>query len=424
MQNSLVISGAGNASYSDQQSNVNHSSGKITPLRSESPYINLSNSSLNSSIDIQLNFTNSMISTSFGYLRIHSSRNATPHVEGSKADSHLHRTTSDFGSFDSESMCDSGGSFFLNLIPSPEPESRFLGLLPASRHNKSTLMCQQGDFMKPVTLLNSSKNNSFLSPSQQAILQIEKNDIESSTYYQRRTSQNNSNDINVQRKEGQHNSSFILCGDKERRQLDTKDASRSLTNPLSVIITDPESHGISCTSSTRSTSDYYSWRSVMRHEIDSKSFVSEPISEIGIGAHSNRHLVDVSYDKKLRSQSLGSVIESFDGKDPSFESFSSCPNLSESFILECPNPKCSYRFCSSCFDGEHPGRPCRTIDSESMEELHQSCDINNGSLTSLKVTEARVGRGKGNKGVASSGSTSNNKGVKSSKEKLRRIARL
>ncbi len=115
------------------------------------------------------------------------------------------------------------------------------------------------------------------------------------------------------------------------------------------------------------------------------------------------------------------------------ESSISCPNLNERSVLECPNPNFLFRFRSNCNIGEHPGRPCRIIDSESFQSNDERSSVNNSHPGSLKKLvafvrkegseSAKKSKGKGKIKSATKDRNKNNNN-NSSKKILRRIAKL
>lgn len=95
-------------------------------------------------------------------------------------------------------------------------------------------------------------------------------------------------------------------------------------------------------------------------------------------------------------------------------------------VLECPNPTCGYRFCSTCEQNEHPGRPCRLLSSDQFET---SVLDNNNSTSWSALHENSHSSNKSNTSVSkkANSSTSSSKSMKTKSHKktpLRRLARL
>jgi len=403
MSQSLVISGAGSKSVNLQSNKSEHRS---IPSKLEATFspvtIDLSlnaNNSRDTSMDCLLDMSSIIRNSSFGTLKLHSFQPSPSSTSPSLS------ATSEVTP--SNSMLElSAASPLYNLIVSPTQDSPTVNSTStSSRQNKTTLALHSKDFIKPKTLIKNSRIP-------QSPLCGNNNDI---NFVLSNATKNARND-SLSTSNSKLNTSLIVSGDKERRLLSTNIVTDVNPSPISL----PSSHAEAgkddklATSSNISadTSDYYSHGSILRHDIDSQSFVPETFSRLVDLANSNTEGSFSNSDFKLRSQSLGNMVDSIDEKCSSFESFSSCPNLSSSFVLECPNPQCSFRFCSCCLDSEHPGRDCRIISSDSIEELHQTSNCNTKSLFSS--ADANKGKGKG-KPVAKT-----NKG----KDKLRRLAKL
>jgi len=124
-----------------------------------------------------------------------------------------------------------------------------------------------------------------------------------------------------------------------------------------------------------------------------------------------------SFEQSMNCLSLRDVEFQNHMLDISLDSIS-CPDLNESYVLECP--KCTFRFCSTCNEMEHTGRPCRVVGSSF---LSTSCDnIYDGNLQVLPTIKDSSASSKSNSFKGRSGSELEKKKRKSAS--LRRLARL
>lgn len=93
-------------------------------------------------------------------------------------------------------------------------------------------------------------------------------------------------------------------------------------------------------------------------------------------------------------------------------------------VLQCPNPKCGFRFCSKCEESEHLGRSCHVVSSEQFESFASFGNESNsfgGEISNISSSGNTKSNKKSN---ANSSSGKSNKHKNQKKIPLRRLARL